>query len=330
MKLSILYGCDDHYAPYTGISLTSLLENNRDIDDLTIYLAAMNIRNENLQKFQEITALYGRKLIVLDTEKAQAEMYSYNCNGWNGSLATWLRFFVLDQIPTDENRLLWLDSDTLVQKSLRNIATLPMGDCPIAAVCDSLSYFFRFKLGLGYADPYFNAGVILFNLPIWRESNLLDGMMDHLKHNISRYALNDQDLLNDYFRGRILKLSPEYNAQGFLAAYSLSDYYKVFPWIESAYYSQQDIAHAIQEPTVVHFFRFLGDYPWTAGKNYHPYKTLYKSWHDRSLWKDSPQTAARTDFSFCIEKVLYRILPRKVFLTIFRTCINREMPKKPL
>ena len=42
MQLNVLYGCDDNYAPYTGVSLLSLFENNKDIEEITIYLAAMN------------------------------------------------------------------------------------------------------------------------------------------------------------------------------------------------------------------------------------------------------------------------------------------------
>ena len=41
--LSVLYGCDDNYAPHAGISMTSLLENNRDIDELTVYFAAQDL-----------------------------------------------------------------------------------------------------------------------------------------------------------------------------------------------------------------------------------------------------------------------------------------------
>ena len=52
MKLNILYGCDDNYAPYTGISMTSLFENNRDIEEITVYFAAMDCSRENLDKFR--------------------------------------------------------------------------------------------------------------------------------------------------------------------------------------------------------------------------------------------------------------------------------------
>ena len=42
MKINVLYGCDDNYAPYTGISMTSLFENNQS-EEIVVYLAAMNI-----------------------------------------------------------------------------------------------------------------------------------------------------------------------------------------------------------------------------------------------------------------------------------------------
>ena len=48
MQLNVLYGCDDNYAPYTGVSLLSLFENNKDIEEITIYLASMNFSEVNL------------------------------------------------------------------------------------------------------------------------------------------------------------------------------------------------------------------------------------------------------------------------------------------
>lgn len=329
MKLSVLYGCDNGYAPYTGVAMTSLLENNRNLEDLTIYLASMNIAQENLQKFQHLVATYGRKFVVLDTQKAEQKIRAYNCQGWNESLATWLRFFVLDQIPPEEDRILWLDSDTVVQQSLRPLAALPLEGVPLAAVGDSLSYYCRFRLGFGYDDPYFNAGVLLFNLDLWRREHILDDMMHHLEQNIVRYELNDQDLLNDYFRGRILKLPQKYNVQGFLAGYRPRDYYRVYPWTVPAYYTPEHTRQALADPVIIHFFRYLGDYPWTAGDNRHPYKALYREWCSRSLWKDVPPAPRRRELSFRIEKVLYQWLPRRAFLTVFRLYINRHLPHKP-
>lgn len=300
------------------------------MEEITVYLASMGISAENLKKFQKLADRYGRKLVILDTAKAERKMMEYRCRGWNGSLATWLRFFVLDQIPADVDRILWLDSDTIVKKSLKDLVDLPLENAPLAAGCDSLCYFFRFRLRFGYDDPYYNAGVLLFHLNLWRKENTLDKMMKHLQENVEAYELNDQDLLNDYFKGQIVKLPQKYNVQGFQAGYGVGDYYKVYPWTSKAYYTHGETQKAIQDPTIVHFFRYLGDYPWTAGHNYHPYKVLYESWKKRSSWSECPPAKERKERVFWAEKLLYNVLPKKAFLRVFRYYINRSLPKKPL
>ena len=245
MQLNVLYGCDDNYAPYTGVSLLSLFENNKDIEEITIYLAAMNFSEVNLSKFRRLAEQYGRKLVVLDTERAQEYMKTYQCKGWNGSLATWLRFFVLEQIPEDVNRLLWIDSDTIVNGSLRDLIEIPLEGYPVAAVCDSVCYWERFRLGIAKSEPYFNAGVILFNLPVWQGNDVLGKMMEHLEKYVQYYKANDQDLLNDFFKGQILKLPMRYNLQGFQLGYPIRTYFSVYHWDESAYYTQDEAQSAV-------------------------------------------------------------------------------------
>lgn len=328
--LSILYGCDNNYAPYTGVSMTSLFENNQDVDNITVYLAAMDFSEENREFFSKTAARYGRKLVFLDTASALTAMHEYNCGSWNGSVATWLRFFVLDQIPADVDRLIWVDSDTIVENGIDRLAHIDLGDSEVAAVCDCISYRQRFRLGFSLQEPYYNAGVIVFHLQKWREDKTLPSLMSHLKKNISRYTINDQDLLNDYFRDRICKLPPQYNVQCFLHAFPIDRYYAAYPWTSEAYYTPQQIQQSLNEPVITHFFRFLGDYPWTQGKNYHPAKKLYEEWKKASLWRDHSGAAPRREFLFRAEKLLYRVLPRALFLRVFAWFTNRNLPKKPL
>ena len=137
-------------------------------------------------------------------------------------------------------------------------------------------------------------------------------------------------MMNDFFRGKICRLPPQYNSQCFLNAYRTEDYFSVYPWPTGAYYSPEQIEAAKKSPVVVHFFRFLGDYPWQQGNNYHPAKSLYESWKARSLWKDDTGAAQRRELSFRAEKMLYRLLPRKVFLRVFAWYTNRGLPKEPI
>lgn len=330
MKLNVLYGCDDNYAPYTGISMTSLFENNKDIEAISVYLAAMAFSEENRQRFKTIAEHYGRELVFLNCEEAASKMERMHCGTWNGSIATWLRFFVLDQIPETVNHLVWIDSDTIVHAGLAQILPDCKDEAPISAVCDSLSFYQRFRLGLKPNEPYYNAGVLVFHLKNWRENDYLSAMMAHLEKNVDRYTCNDQDLLNDFFRGQIQKLPPKYNVQGWLLAYPIKEYLSEFSWEKEAYYAEQDLEQSKREPVITHFFRFLGDYPWTRGKNYHPAKALYEEWKSKSLWKDHPGAEGKKDLPFKAEKALYRLLPRRAFLRFFVWYTNRKLPKEPV
>lgn len=316
-ELVILYGCDDNYAPYAGISMASLFESNRNAQAITIYVAGMGISAENMDRMRELARLYQRKIVFLDTEKAFEEIKRYQCKGWNGSLATWLRFFVLEQIPQKYSRLLYLDSDTIVQGDLQPLFKLDMGNKAMGAICDSICIQSREQLGLDISEPYFNAGVLLVNLSFWRKKDLLRRMMAHLQKNVDQYGANDQDLLNDFFKGQILRLPIEYNLQGTHLAYATKDYFSVYSWGNGAYYTQEEVENGKKAPKVVHFFRFLGDYPWEGEPNYHPAKQLYLEWKARSPWKDLETAPSNKKSIFKVEKLLYQMLPPGYFLRLF-------------
>ena len=67
-ELNVLYACDENYAPHTGVSITSLLENNRQADSVTIYLAPMEFSAETVQKMTDLVHHYQRNIVFLDRE----------------------------------------------------------------------------------------------------------------------------------------------------------------------------------------------------------------------------------------------------------------------
>lgn len=328
--LRLLYACDDNYAPYAGVSMTSLFENNRDAEAVTVYFAASDISRENREKFERLAWLYRREICFLDVRAAMRRIEERRLGAWNSSLATWLRFFVLDQIPPDARRLIWLDSDTLVLDSLQPLQDMPLNGCPLAAACDSMCYRARYELGFSEEEPYFNAGVLVFDLEAWRAQDIGTRMAAYLEKNAALYARNDQDLLNDCLRGRIARLHPRYNCQGTLMAYRVEDYLSVYRWAPGAYYDAETLRQSLDQPAVIHFFRFLGDYPWQAGRNEHPAKALYEAVKARSLWRDQPPAPARREALFRVEKALFRLLPRRLFLRLFCRIHNAHSPKKPV
>ena len=63
----VFYQFNENYAPYAGASLTSLLENNRAAQRITIYLLLENVSDESRKKLQALVQGYGRELVFAES-----------------------------------------------------------------------------------------------------------------------------------------------------------------------------------------------------------------------------------------------------------------------
>ena len=57
--MNIVYSSSDSFSPIAGVSVVSLLKNNRDAENITIYLIDNNISDENKARFEKLVSEYG-------------------------------------------------------------------------------------------------------------------------------------------------------------------------------------------------------------------------------------------------------------------------------
>ena len=50
MKLVVVYSSDNNYSQHTGVSIVSLLDNNKHFDDIHIYVIDNEISKDNKEK----------------------------------------------------------------------------------------------------------------------------------------------------------------------------------------------------------------------------------------------------------------------------------------
>ena len=107
----------------------------------------------------------------------------------------------LHEILPEEDRVLWLDIDTIVNADITDLFGTELDGCYVAAAEEQI----RSK------DPflYFNAGVMILDL-----KKLRDGMADLLIRYVNRVDLRfpDQDVINLLCQGRIKPISPYWNS----------------------------------------------------------------------------------------------------------------------
>lgn len=129
--------------------------------------------------------------------------------------ATYLRLFadLLPQFASYE-RVAYFDCDVLFNRDPGELLSSVM-HAPLLAAHDLPAYYdlgYRERLPLQPGAPYFNSGVLVFDMPTVRDSGLLDRARDFATRYPDRCVQHDQDALNVAFEGNWQTLHPLWNA----------------------------------------------------------------------------------------------------------------------
>ncbi|MDT3402839.1 glycosyltransferase family 8 protein [Mucilaginibacter terrae] len=119
---------------------------------------------------------------------------------------------------------LYLDADLIILSDVLTLENFDFGDKPYAAVHGSAvkwcleKDFFIENQGWDPETPYFNSGVVLFNIKRWNELDI-DTAIDELtkEHGILLRS-HDQTLLNLYIKGQFAILPDIYNVPWYPAS----------------------------------------------------------------------------------------------------------------
>ncbi len=318
--MNILYQFDDNYAPYAAVSMYSLLSKNK-ASNIKIFLAGMNVSEESKIKIEKLFLRYSCKYEWVDTQNVVSRINELKLNGWNGSLATWLKIFILNDLNTTEDRCLYIDSDTLINGDISPLWEIDMGENALACVEDSVGFKYAEKFNI---SKYYNAGVILFNMDVIRSGSTFKDMIDFLQKNVANFSCNDQDLINTFFKDSIIRLPLQYNYQGIHYLYSPENYKVVVG--DNVYYNCNEIYKAKEQPIIIHFFRIFGQYPWEDG-NYHPLKEAFHSVYDEMDWGGEIKKSSKSSRKILstILYHMYMILGEKLYFKFFMRMRNRSI-----
>ncbi len=313
--LNIIYQFNERYAPYAGVSMTSLLENNRAVKEINIYVLGEGLSQQSKGKFRKLGNLYQRNIVLKDTKTVISQMKEWGIPPYRGSYAANLRLFLPFVLSEDFDRLLYLDADTIVDGELLELMECNLHGKVIGMVRDSFGGCYKLKIGLNKNDSYFNSGVVLYDYKAWKGKDFSQKIVNHILAGNTHYASPDQDLLNVVCRGEIHPLPLKYNMQPVHLAYSVETYLKCYR--DQSYYSKKEIEESVKQPVIYHFFRFLGEFPWNKN-NIHPDRQIFDQYLQMSLWKDYKKEKADARFMMKAEKLMYLIFPQSVFLKIFK------------
>src|SRR5438874_2281209 len=89
------------------------------------------------------------------------------------------RLYLSELLPRDLERVVFLDADVIVRRSLRDLWCAPLGDAPIGAVRDAYLPWMARNWTFHWRDvdvspdaPFFNSGVMVVALGRWRDEEV--------------------------------------------------------------------------------------------------------------------------------------------------------------
>jgi len=256
--INIVFTSDNNYAQHLAVTLTSLLENNKE-EKFQIYIFENDISNENKKNFKTIINKFNCEIQYINFDTT---IFDHIDTG-RFTIAAYFRLLMAKYI--NEDKVLYLDVDMVIANSINQLYNIELNDYYVAAVEDAWkTQEYLDKLGMSENTKYFNAGVLLVNLKKWRDENLLNKFLEYEKNSAFYLESHDQDILNATFNGKWKRLALKYNQ------------YEKNPDLDykvlKNFFTDEEILEAQRDPVIIHYIG--GRKPWHY-RNEHVKKEQY-------------------------------------------------------
>ena len=272
IKTIVLAG-DRNYTTQLETTIKSILYHNRDVK---IYILNQDIIPDWFRKPRKIARMLGSDIIDVKLPE-QTVFQDWEKQDHISSIA-YARFFIPEYVP--EDKVLYLDSDLIVNTSLEKLFSIDLENRLLAAVKDT-------------DGITFNTGVLLINNEKWRQEKLKERLIEQsvvtikeVKEGNFENFNGDQTILNQVCSSQWLELNRIYNLQ-------------VGHDIVALYNNWQGHLAFNDKPVVIHFTTFRK--PWTT-LIANRYRDLWWEFHDLEWTKVLQHHLGEFELSSSLDK----------------------------
>ena len=309
--VNIALAADDCFAQHLGVTVASILANALNGSQIGFYIIDVGISDLNKNKLKSIIEnfenIHSKIFFISAEDKFKTRNFKTN---QSFSIATYARIFLGDLLPKDLTKIIYLDSDLVVESDLSELWNYSFGSAIILAVQDAsleLPKIYRKQLKIPYEKGVFNAGVIVIDLERFRNENIAEKIIQFLESNKSKLYAFDQDGINSVLFNDWKQISPVWNQAPLVAIYKN---YKLTP------YSHDDFWQAKNHPRIIHYFSRFNK-PWSF-EGIHPLANRYYHYLKMTPWKGyRPKPTLVSIFSKAINFFIFRIAPFSLWNKIF-------------
>lgn len=267
--IPIFFAVDDNYAPFLGVALESITRNASRKFQYNVHILTEGLNDQNVSRLSKynddnFNIIFNDVADGIRTMSHRLHVRDYYTK------ATYYRFLISDMFP-EYDRGLYLDCDIIVRGDVSELYNCDLGDNLVAAMNEEvmLAYdvygtYVEKVLGLS-RNTYFNAGVLVLNLDLFRKVDMQARLLDI----ISEYTFTvtqDEDYLNVLCHGSVLLLPQYWNKNSFPGCEKYGDpakivHYKINwkPWHYDGVGYEEDFWHYAKQTEYYEDIRAIRD-----------------------------------------------------------------------
>ena len=215
--MNILISIDNKYLEYAKNMLESISHNNKEY--LKIFLIHDSSLSENsidnLNSFLSTNNIGELHTIYFDSNSLILPKYIDYI-----TINTYYRLFAPYLLPTEIDRILYLDTDIICNGSIEELYNCTFDNNLIVGCENMLPEHLQIwrernitRLELPKDYRYINAGVLLIDVKKYREKITKEEILEFIKENYEKLIFQDQDVINKLFMNRIKIIDKKYNYQ---------------------------------------------------------------------------------------------------------------------
>ncbi|WP_100641218.1 glycosyltransferase family 8 protein [Marinobacter salexigens] len=269
--VGIIASSDDNYAPHLTVLFYSLLANCSAPERISLFCLDGGISDENKDSMNREVRKLGAAGV--DFVTFNSDRYDNLPTTKHITSSAYYRISIPEIFDDSVHKVLYLDCDMIVKGDIIELWETDISDFHVGAV-ENLSGHTYKKLGIPQ-NEYFNSGMLLINLDLWRRDGIPKKVFKFKKENPDRISTNDQCALNGVLHDKWKHLHLKWNHQTGL--YRPSEQTAAFP--------QSEIAEATLSPGIIHYIGW--DKPWRRVR-FHPLAGEYDRFADKL--DESPRT----------------------------------------
>ena len=327
--MDIFYAFNDAYAALAGISIYSLLQSNKECDSIRFYIVDSGISKVNRDKIQNLVLENNREISFFEMPSF-SEILGKGIDTGRWNINVYSKLFVGGILPDDVHKVISIDCDTVIEKSLKDLWEIDLSTSIVAGVNEAMSKYYRRYLGKKDKDYYLNSGLLMFNVDAIREEGFETVVFKNMRKYGGTLPYLDQDLVNAIVpQERMLILPPKFNVITPIFCCTYKELIKARR--ASAYYTKTEFTEAKDNPYIIHFTTFfLNDLrPWVEGSK-HPKLDKFLEYKNESPWRNEPLWKDKRGGGKKVKGMIISLLPRSIACSISSVLHGVIVPRRTL